>query len=49
MAKYVGTHEEMLLVDLQSDEIEEVRKHKMAYFIPHRRPELYSELSAKRH
>ncbi len=47
MAKYVGTHEEMLLVDLQSDEIEEIRKHKMAYFIPHRRPELYSELSAK--
>jgi predicted amidohydrolase len=48
MAKYEGTHEEMLMVDLPSDEIEEIRKHKMAYFIPNRRPELYSELSAKR-
>jgi predicted amidohydrolase len=48
MAKYVGTHEEMLLVELQSDEIEEIRRHKMAYFIPNRRPELYSELIAKR-
>lgn len=47
MAKYVGTHEEMLLVDFQRDEIEEIRKHKMAYFIPNRRPELYTELTAK--
>ncbi|NNG06659.1 MAG: nitrilase [Desulfobacteraceae bacterium] len=47
MAKYVGTHEEMLLVDFQRDEIVEIRKHKMAYFIPNRRPELYTELTAK--
>ncbi len=47
MAKYAGTHEEMLLLDFQRDEIEKIRKHKMAYFIPHRRPELYSELSSK--
>ena len=47
MAKYVGTHEEMLLVDFQRDEIGEIRKHKMAYFIPNRRPELYTELTAK--
>jgi N-carbamoylputrescine amidase len=47
MGKYVGTHEEMLLVDFQRDEIEEIRKHRMAYFIPNRRPELYSELSSK--
>ena len=47
MAKYAGTHEEMLLVDFRRDEIEEIRKHRMAYFIPNRRPELYSELSAK--
>lgn len=47
MAKYVGTREEMLLVDFQRDELEEIRKHKMAYFIPNRRPELYTELSAK--
>jgi len=46
MAKYAGTHEEMLLVDFQRAEIEEIRKHKMAYFIPNRRPELYSELSS---
>ena len=47
MAKYVGTHEEILLVDFQQHEIEEIRKHRMAYFIPNRRPELYTELSAK--
>ena len=47
MAKYVGTREEMLLVDFQRDEIGEIRKHKMAYFIPNRRPELYTELTAK--
>jgi predicted amidohydrolase len=47
ITKYVGTHEEMLLVDFQRDDIEEIRKHKMAYFIPNRRPELYSELSSK--
>jgi N-carbamoylputrescine amidase len=47
MGKYVGTQEEMLLVDLQRDEIEEIRKHRMAYFIPNRRPELYTELSSK--
>jgi N-carbamoylputrescine amidase len=47
MAKYVGTREEMVLVDFQRDEIEKIRKHRMAYFIPNRRPELYSELSAK--
>jgi len=46
MAKYAGTHEEMLLIDFQRAEIEEIRKHKMAYFIPNRRPELYSELSS---
>jgi N-carbamoylputrescine amidase len=44
MGKYAGTQEEMLLVDFQRDEIEEIRKHRMAYFIPNRRPELYSEL-----
>jgi N-carbamoylputrescine amidase len=47
MAKYVGTHEEMLLVDFQRDQLEEIRKHRMAYFIPNRRPELYSELISK--
>lgn len=46
MAKYVGTREEMLLVDFQRDEIEEIRKHRMAYFIPNRRPELYADLSS---
>lgn len=47
MAKYAGTHEEMLLLDFKRSEIEEIRKHRMAYFIPNRRPELYSGLSAK--
>ena len=47
MTEYVGTHEEMLLAEFQRDEIEAIRKHKMAYFIPNRRPELYAELIAK--
>jgi N-carbamoylputrescine amidase len=46
MAKYMGTHEEMLLVDFQRDEIEEIRKNRMAYFIPNRRPELYADLTS---
>jgi N-carbamoylputrescine amidase len=47
VAKYVGPQEEMLFIDFQRDEIEAIRKHQMAYFIPNRRPELYSELSAR--
>jgi N-carbamoylputrescine amidase len=45
MAEYKATKEEMLVVDLKRDEMEEIRKHRMAYFIPNRRPELYAELS----
>ncbi|UCF84638.1 MAG: nitrilase, partial [Desulfobacteraceae bacterium] len=47
IAKYGGTQEEMLLVDLKRNEIEEIRKHRMKYFIPNRRPELYAELSSE--
>jgi len=47
VAKYEGEQEGMLLVDFTRAEIEKIRKHRMKYFIPNRRPELYAELSAR--
>ena len=34
--------EGMLVVDLKATALERVRRHRMRYFLPHRRPELYS-------
>ncbi|UCF56829.1 MAG: nitrilase [Deltaproteobacteria bacterium] len=47
ITKYKGNEEKMVLADLKRDEIEEIRKHRMKYFIPNRRPELYAELSSE--
>jgi N-carbamoylputrescine amidase len=44
ISKYGGSQEKMLLVDLKQSEIEEIREHRMRYFIPNRRPELYSDI-----
>jgi N-carbamoylputrescine amidase len=44
MESYCGNREEMLIVDFKKSELEAVRNHRMKYFLPHRRPELYRDI-----
>jgi predicted amidohydrolase len=37
--------ESMLVADLKADDLSDVRGHKMRYFLPHRRPEMYEKHS----
>jgi N-carbamoylputrescine amidase len=39
--KDIGGKEKMILADLEAGEIEKVRGHRMRYFLPNRRPDLY--------
>jgi predicted amidohydrolase len=41
MESYAGNEERMALVELKADVLQETRRHRMKYFIPHRRKELY--------
>ena len=41
IAKYTGPREDMLSVVLKGEELRNAREHRMGYFLPHRRPELY--------
>lgn len=45
IAKHAGQGEKILFADLKSSRLEEVRNHRMKYFVPHRRPELYGKVS----
>ena len=47
IVRYAKKQENMVVADLKMDEIREMREHRMKYFIPNRRPELYGELSSK--
>jgi N-carbamoylputrescine amidase len=47
IAQYRGSKEKMVLFDLKGDELTEIREHRMRYFLPHRRPELYSAVIIK--
>ena len=38
---YSGDDEYMIIADLKSDALNDVRSHKMKYFLPNRRPEIY--------
>jgi len=44
LAKYTGREEKILFVDLKADYLEDVRLHRMKYFIPQRRPGLYDKI-----
>jgi N-carbamoylputrescine amidase len=44
VASYAGEEETILFAELKADVIQAVRKHRMRYFLPHRRPELYHAL-----
>jgi N-carbamoylputrescine amidase len=46
IAQYEENKENMVLAELHLDEIRDIRGHRMKYFIPNRRPELYKELSS---
>lgn len=39
--KILSNKERLVLADLKSNDLDQVRKHRMRYFLPHRRPELY--------
>ena len=39
--KNIGGEEHMIVADLKADELKNVRGHRMRYFLPHRRPDLY--------
>ena len=44
ISKYDRGTEKMLFLDLEMDQLKEIRKHRMRYFLPHRKPELYREI-----
>jgi len=48
IAQYRGNREKMVLVDIKIDDLRKIRKHRMKYFLPNRRPELYMALVEKR-
>jgi N-carbamoylputrescine amidase len=39
--KNIGDIDAMIIADLKADDLEAVRGHRMRYFLPNRRPELY--------
>lgn len=39
--KNIGAKEHIIVADLKSEELEKVRGHRMRYFLPNRRPDLY--------
>jgi predicted amidohydrolase len=45
MTIYRGYEEKMMLVRMTKEELEETRTHRMKYFLPNRRPELYREIN----
>lgn len=43
---YTGKEEFLMIVDLKADDLNAVRNHRMRYFLPNRRPELYQRYLA---
>ncbi len=41
---YAGKEERMVLVELKTEVLDETRAHRMKYFLPHRRKDLYKDL-----
>jgi predicted amidohydrolase len=44
LESYAGNEETMVLVQLKAKDLQETRAHRMKYFIPHRRSELYKDI-----
>ena len=45
ISSYTGEKEKVLVVDIDKSILKEVRNHRMKYFIPKRRPELYKRIT----
>jgi N-carbamoylputrescine amidase len=48
MAGRAEEQEGMLIVDLKAEDLAQTRNHRMKYFLPFRRPELYVEVAARK-
>jgi len=46
MESFAGKEERLVLAELKAGFLDEVRRHRMRYFLPGRRPELYTEVSS---
>lgn len=44
LQSYAGEEEKMIIAELKGQDLEEIRNHRMKYFLPHRRPELYRNI-----
>ncbi len=44
LAKYVGEGEKILFATLDAETLHDIRQHRMKYFLPGRRPELYKRI-----
>jgi N-carbamoylputrescine amidase len=47
ISRYTGHQSTMLVADLNLDELRAIKENNMKYFMPHRRPDLYGELSSQ--
>ncbi len=47
VSAYTGNAENVLMADLKMAELEEIRAHRMRYFLPHRRPQLYVDIGTE--
>lgn len=44
LESYTGNEERMVFVELKAEVLQETRSHRMKYFLPHRKKELYGDL-----
>lgn len=44
LARYKGEKEKILFAELKADVLEDIRQHRMKYFLPYRRPDLYGKI-----
>ncbi|MCP4692284.1 MAG: hypothetical protein GY859_29840, partial [Desulfobacterales bacterium] len=49
LGKDVSGKEVIMVADLKAADLERVRAHRMAYFLPHRRPDLYAKATGAVH
>jgi len=45
LARYAGKRENILFAELEADVLQDIRQHRMKYFLPQRRPDLYRKIA----
>ena len=45
LARYAGKRENILFAELEADVLQGIRQHRMKYFLPQRRPDLYRKIA----